>query len=162
MLDALDAPNASDLGHRLRDGWPGEPRRHYEAMVARVADVSAERWRDRDRDDAESMLWRLLRIGSAPYFVLGAAVERLPPPAHRDALDWRRTSSCARFDVEARAGGQPMVAWRAVVRERATRRRTRSSPATSRSAGAMAASRAAPKRRCTSTHRTRMCPATSP
>ena len=51
----------------------------------RVADASADRWRTAIGADTESMLWRLLRIGSAPYFVLGAA-RRLPPLAHRNAV----------------------------------------------------------------------------
>ena len=35
--------------------------------------------------------------------------------------DWRRDFELRAFDVAPRAGGQPMVTWRAVVRERATR-----------------------------------------
>src|SRR4051794_25484343 len=72
-VDALDTAQRRDLGHRLNVGWPGDAVRHYEALVTRVADASAERWRNAIGTDAESMLWRLLRIGSAPYFVLGAA-----------------------------------------------------------------------------------------
>lgn len=120
-VDALDTKQRSDLGHRLTDGWPGETLRQYEAMVARVAGASAEHWRTAIGSDAESMLWRLLRIGSAPYFVLGAAPSGFLRLRIATPWDWRRHYELRTFDVEARAGGQPMVAWRAVVRERATR-----------------------------------------
>ena len=67
------------------------------------------------------MLWRLLRIGSAPYFVLGAAAHGFLRLRIATPWDWRRDFELRSFDVEARPGGQPVVAWRAVVRERATR-----------------------------------------
>ena len=89
------------------------------------------------------MLWRLLRIGSAPYFVLGAAPSGFLRLRIATPWDWRQHFELRAFDVEPRAGGQPMVAWRAVVRERATDAPSASSTATSRSAGATAASRAA-------------------
>ena len=34
----------------------------------------------------EAMLWRLLRMGSAPYFVLGSSVTQVVAPAHRDPV----------------------------------------------------------------------------
>jgi hypothetical protein len=121
LLDALDKPGRRDLGHRLRDGWPAETRTDYETMVARVANESAQRWRDAIGPDAESMLWRLLRIGSAPYFVLGAAPSGFLRLRIGTPWDWRRQFELRTFDIEPRAGGQPMVTWRAVVRERETR-----------------------------------------
>jgi len=120
-VDALDVKQRHDLGRRLRDGWPGDTVGDYEAMVTRVADASAQRWRDAIGTDAEAMLWRLLRIGSAPYFVLGAAPTGFLRLRIATPWDWRRHFELRTFDVEPRAGGQPMVAWRAVVRERDTR-----------------------------------------
>jgi hypothetical protein len=121
VVDALDATQRQALGHRLRDGWPGASVERYEAMVERVAAASAEHWRAAIGTDAESMLWRLLRIGSAPYFVLGASTSGFLRMRIGTPWDWRQNFELRAFEVEARAGGQPMVTWRAVVRERATR-----------------------------------------
>jgi hypothetical protein len=121
MLDALDARQRQDLGHRLAAGWPGDAARHYDAMVERVAEASAARWQDAIGTDAEAMLWRLLRIGSAPYFVLGAASSGFLRLRIATPWDWRRHFELRAFEIEPRAGGQPMVTWRAVVRERDTR-----------------------------------------
>ena len=119
--DALDVKQRSALGHRLREGWPAGAAEHYETMVTRVADASAQRWRTAIGNDAESMLWRLLRIGSAPYFVLGTAPTGFLRLRIATPWDWRRGFELRAFDVEPRAGGQPMVTWRAVVRDRASR-----------------------------------------
>jgi hypothetical protein len=120
-VDALDTTQRRDLGHRLRAGWPGDTVRLYEALVARVADASAERWRTAIGADAESMLWRLLRIGSAPYFVLGASSSGFLRLRIATPWDWRRRFELRALDVVPRSGGQPMVDWRAVVRERDSR-----------------------------------------
>ena len=121
LVTALDAPGRRALGHRLRDGWPAETLEHYDAMVTQVAAASARRWREAIGADAESMLWRLLRIGSAPYFVLGAAASGFLRLRIATPWDWRLHFELRSFDVEPRPGGQPMVTWRAVVRERDTR-----------------------------------------
>jgi hypothetical protein len=65
------------------------------------------------------MLWRLLRIGSAPYFVLGSSPRGSLRLRIATPWDWRQLYELRAFDVEPRAGGQPMVGWRAVVRPRA-------------------------------------------
>jgi hypothetical protein len=121
LLDALNARQRQDLGHRLATGWPGDSIRHYDAMVERVADASARRWRDAIGNDGELMLWRLLRIGSAPYFVLGAAASGFLRLRIATPWDWRQQFELRSFEVESRAGGQPMVTWRAIVRERVSR-----------------------------------------
>src|SRR4051794_14035919 len=119
-VGALDSKLRHDLGHRLSDGWPGDTVALYETLVARVADESATRWRAAIGNDGESMLWRLLRIGSAPYFVLGAAASGFLRLRIATPWDWRRHYELRGFEIEARPGGQPMVNWHAVVRERET------------------------------------------
>jgi hypothetical protein len=105
----------------LGRAWPEDCVPLYRQMVERVAAASAQRWRDAIGTDAEAMLWRLLRIGSAPYFVLGAAPTGFLRLRIATPWDWRRHFELRAFDVEPRAGGQPMVTWRAVIRERDTR-----------------------------------------
>ena len=121
QVDDLDTAQRRALSSELRSGWPADAHAAYAALVARVADASATRWRDAIGGDGEAMLWRLLRIGSAPYFVLGAAPRGFLRLRIGTPWDWRRQFELRAFEVEARAGGQPMVGWRAVVRDRATR-----------------------------------------
>ena len=116
----LNADQRRDIAHSFERGgtWPGAGEALYAQLVERVATESALRWRAAIDSKAESMLWRLLRIGSAPYFVLGASSKGFTRFRIATPWDWRQHFELRRFDVEARAGGQPMVAWDAVVRGR--------------------------------------------
>src|SRR5262245_42292887 len=102
--DALDVTQRRALGQRLRDGWPAGTAPLYEAMVARVATASADHWRSAIGTDAEAMLWRLLRIGSAPYFVLGTSSAGFLRLRIATPWDWRRNFELRAFDVQPRAG----------------------------------------------------------
>jgi hypothetical protein len=122
-MAALDATGRRALGVALRDGWPHGAADLYHALVERTALASALRWQNAiDNAAAAPMLWRLLRIGSAPYFVLGASPRGLLRLRIATPWDWRRHFELRAFEVEARAGGQPVVAWRAFVRDRDDRR----------------------------------------
>jgi hypothetical protein len=66
------------------------------------------------------MLWRLLRVGSAPYFVLGSSAARSLRLRIATSWDWRQRYALGAFTVTAQAGGQPRVGWAARVRDRAT------------------------------------------
>lgn len=122
-------PYAADLApdHRaalreaLRRGWPpGGAVAAYRAFAGEVARASAERWRQAlgTKRAREAMLWRLLRIGPAPYFVLGAA-EGCPLRLRiMTPWDWRQRFDLRRFDVWGDEAGQPTVRWRATVRDR--------------------------------------------
>ena len=65
------------------------------------------------------MLWKLLRLEAAPYYVLGAAATghtihyRVGTP-----WDFREHFRLRAFDVWAEIAGQPMVRWRADVVDR--------------------------------------------
>jgi hypothetical protein len=125
-LDPSLPPTAAELGTAqrralaafLRDGWPDGAEAAYRELVARTARESAQRWRASMPPAAELMLWRLLRIGSAPYFVLGSSPRDFVRLRIATPWDWRRAFELRSFDVEPRAGGQPVVEWRASVRER--------------------------------------------
>jgi hypothetical protein len=67
---------------------------------------------------AEAMLWRLLRIGNAPYFVLGSSEARSLRLRIDTPWDWRQEFRLASLEVEPQAGGQARVAWNATVRNR--------------------------------------------
>jgi hypothetical protein len=66
----------------------------------------------------ETMLWRLLRIGSAPYFVLGSSAARSLRLRIATSWDWRRQYKLVSFALEPQPGGQPRVGWEATVRDR--------------------------------------------
>ena len=123
-------PHATDLtpGHRaelrayLDAGWSPEAQAAYRALAVAVGKASADRWRRSiaKRPQAEALLWRLLRIGSAPYFVLGAQRDRTLRLRVMTPWDWRQSHELKRFDVWGDDAGQPQVRWQAVVRRRVT------------------------------------------
>jgi len=110
---------------RLRDllgrDWPKDAVRPYARLCAAVAEQTAARWADRLTDrNREAVLWRLLRIGSAPYFVLGASREGSTRLRIDTPWDWRQRFDLRALEVVAQPGGQPRVGWTARYRVRAT------------------------------------------
>ena len=87
-----------------------------------VAAASAARWHDQLGDPRRRLrlLWRLLRIGDAPYFVLGAAGDDHLRLRIASTWDWTQDFELTSFEVAPRPAGQPEVGWRAVAVERAT------------------------------------------
>jgi hypothetical protein len=114
----LDVSQRRSLAQVLRAGWPQDAREQYRTLATTVAVASAARWTDAVQDSKEAMLWRLLRIGSAPYFVLGASNDGFLRLRIGTPWDWRQAFELRSFEVEARPGGQPIVAWKALVRDR--------------------------------------------
>jgi len=96
----------------------------YAALTRAVAERSADRWAASlgDRADRERLLWRLLRIGGAPYFVLGASTATAPPMRLRidTAWDWQQQYRLAAFEVWPEPAGQAVVRWQASVADRET------------------------------------------
>jgi hypothetical protein len=121
-------PQAADLtpAHRaelrayLDAGWSPEAQRAYEALALAVGRASADRWKAalRTRAEREAVLWRLLRIGSAPYFVLGAQRDRSLRLRVMTPWDWRQAFELRRFDVWGDDARQPQVRWQARIRHR--------------------------------------------
>jgi hypothetical protein len=109
------------LGHWLRPGWPPGAKDLYTELSRAVAGASARRWEaamDDRGGSGEAMLWRLLRIGSAPYFVLGSSAERSLRLRIATSWDWRQQFQLIAITMEGQAGGQPRVGWEAMVRDR--------------------------------------------
>jgi hypothetical protein len=119
----LTSAHRSALGERLRSGWPEHAGDAYRALSDEVSRVSVSRWRNALSQGAsagEAMLWRLLRMGSAPYFVLGSSATRSLRLRIATPWDWKQRFGLARFEVFSQEGGQPRVGWLATVRERAS------------------------------------------
>ena len=109
------------LAAALRGGWPDGAAEAYGDLCRSVSTATAQRWRARlNEDNAESMLWRILRIGSAPYFILGADRRGSVRLRIDTPWDWRRRYRLRRFTVDAQPGGQPRVGWAAWYQVRRT------------------------------------------
>ncbi len=118
----LTVAHRAELRAYLDAGWSAEAQAAYQVLASDVGAASAARWRASlaKRTDAEAVLWRLLRIGSAPYFVLGAQRDRTLRLRVMTPWDWRQAFQLKRFDVWGDDAGQPQVRWQANVRSRAT------------------------------------------
>jgi hypothetical protein len=119
----LTPAHRSALGNRLKAGWPGRTKEAYGALSGTVARQSAGRWHQAlsaGPGAGEAMLWRLLRMGSAPYFVLGSSATQSLRLRIATPWDWRQQYALGALEVFAQDGGQPRVGWRASVRERAS------------------------------------------
>ena len=111
----------SDIREVLRGTrWPEACRPAWSALCSAVAEASAERWRVAmaTDDDRRRLLWRLLRIGPTPYFVLGAGEHGPLRLRVLTSWDWSHRYRVESFEVDAAAGGQPIVRWHADVRDR--------------------------------------------
>ncbi|HEX4244409.1 MAG TPA: hypothetical protein VHY77_02490 [Acidimicrobiales bacterium] len=104
--------------------YPDEASRQaYAALCRTVSAASAAHWREaleHGATTAELMLWRLLRIGSAPYFLLGIDRRSSQPVQYRilSPWDWRDEYELVDFTVVAGEAGQPRVDWSCTFRRR--------------------------------------------
>jgi hypothetical protein len=121
VVDDMTRAHQETLRHQLRTReWPEPCRAPWASLCRSVATGSADRWRSAMPTAREQLrvLWRLLRISDATYFVLGA--ERAESLRLRidSAWDWQQHFELCTFDVTPRDSGQPEVAWHAAVRGR--------------------------------------------
>jgi hypothetical protein len=122
-------PGDADVAQRrrLRDAlrehgraWPEPAVAPYRELCEAVSRASAERWRRSagTRAVREQLLWRLLRLASAPYFVLGAARDDVLRLRIDTPWDWRQRHDLRSFDIEPDDAGQPQVRWSATILDR--------------------------------------------
>ena len=135
LTDLAESPAALTPEHRKRlkaalrertaPGLPDELGPEYKRLIDAVSQASAERWRDilDDRAEQERMLWRLLRIYSATYFILGIDERRTMRFRVVTPWEWRQFYEFLAFDVRAAGRGQPRVDWAATYRDLAAGRR---------------------------------------
>lgn len=119
----LTGPDRDRLRRSLtaRD-YPHQARDAYRQLSAAVSTRSAERWSRRlAAIDPERMVWRLLRIGSAPYYLLGAHGSSGVRLRVDTPWDWHHRYRCHELHVAPARAGQPRVDWSARCTERATR-----------------------------------------
>jgi hypothetical protein len=120
----LSSEARCQLGQRLKGAWPEGTEPAVISFTDAVARESAVRWRQAlgSKGLEEVMLWRLLRIGGAPYFLLGSGPEGPVRLRIATPWDWRQQYRLRRFDVVAQPGGQPRVGWHAQVADLRTGR----------------------------------------
>ena len=119
----LSSEQREALGEWLRPGWPGFTKALYARLSEAVASASVRRWEramEEQGGNGEAILWRLLRMGGAPYFVLGSSATRSLRLRIATAWDWRQQFQLLSITMEPQQGGQPRVTWAALVRDRMT------------------------------------------
>jgi hypothetical protein len=117
---ALSSADRKRLVGELKGGWPGTAGPLYARLADVVAEVTARQWQAALSigSSSEAMLWRILRMGSAPYFVLGVSPSEPLRLRVATPWDWRLHYWLVRFDCSAQRGGQPRVGWVAQVADK--------------------------------------------
>ena len=102
---------------------PDDVRPAYLDLCRAVSRASSERWCAAMArfGNPEQVLWRLLRIGSAPYYLLGA--NHRTPLRLRIASpwDWRQQFRFLSLEVTPGSAGQPQVDWVGTYERRSSR-----------------------------------------
>ena len=111
-LDVAERKRLSPLLDGRR--WPDGTQAEYRDFCRVVSAETARIWKNSlRRSEREAMLWRLLRIGSAPYYVLGSDGRNSTRLRVDTPWDWRQNYFLESFEIEAQAFGQPRVGWSA-------------------------------------------------
>ena len=116
-IGGLDATRRRELRRRIPRDWDAACAAAYAQLVSVASAASATRWSSglvtaRDR---EAMLWRLLRLTPAPYFVLGTSPSGPIRLRVGTPWDFGRGHKVRRFEIAAGTGGQATVTWSATV-----------------------------------------------
>ena len=103
--------------------WPAQLGGLWADLCRAVASESAGRWRaamtsPRDR---LRLLWRMLRVTTAAYFVLGTDRTAHLRLRVDSAWDWLQAYELRALEVAPRDAGQPEVGWNAYIRRRSDR-----------------------------------------
>jgi hypothetical protein len=122
-VTALTPAHRRDLKAALSRGvpYPDTARERYAELCRAVSAESARRWAAAITPaDGEALLWRLLRIGSAPYYVLGATDDGPVRLRVATPWDWRQRYDLVALTTAPAGAGQPQVDWTASYRDRRT------------------------------------------
>ncbi|CAN5752848.1 hypothetical protein BH23ACT5_BH23ACT5_22000 [soil metagenome] len=92
----------------------------WSELCTAVASESARRWNEAltSRTTKLRLLWRMLRISGASYFVLGTDKSDHLRLRVDSAWDWGQMYELRNLTVTARTAGQPEVEWHATVRRK--------------------------------------------
>lgn len=116
----LSPPHVRRIRDACKGTWPAPLASLWAELSFEVATASAGRWLAQLPTPArrEEMIWRLLRLSPAPYFVLGSS--DAGPLRLRIATpwDWRQHFALEDLVIEPSLAGQPRVDWTANVVEK--------------------------------------------
>ena len=117
----LEEPDRRRLEQHVRGRrWPDGCAAAWQELAAVVSERSAQRWRQSitTRDDQIRLVLRLLRIGSAPYFVLGVGDRGVLRLRIDTSWDWLYRYRFEELEIRPRSAGQPLIDWTATIRDR--------------------------------------------
>jgi hypothetical protein len=99
----------------LAGGWPADLRSEVSEFITAVSERSAEALNNALSSTTlrETFYWRLLRLHSAPYFILGRQPSGLTHLRVLTPWDFRRQFRFVGLDIEADHAGQPQLTWSA-------------------------------------------------
>lgn len=119
---SLTPAQRSLIAQACEGQWPPSLLAHARQFFELVASRSATRWSAKagSAGQREVLLWRLLRLASAPYFILGTSGSgplrlRVDTP-----WDWRSTYKLIDLSFGYRSSVQSHVTWRATVRDKSS------------------------------------------
>ncbi len=123
LVGDLRTQERRQLASALAGGWPADVRDVHREFVSAVSSETARLWQGRTHvlSARESLFWRILRMGSAPYFILGSSPQGSLRLRVATPWDWRQHFRLRRFEVTAQPGGQPRVGWRALAEDLSSR-----------------------------------------
>ena len=95
--------------------WPPPLQESYQELIFKVSSVSSNKWKEafNNLDKPVRMLWRLLRIYTATYFILGSNGKNDLRIRVCTPWEWNRKFKLQSFDIFPAGGGQPQVNWKA-------------------------------------------------
>ena len=137
LVDMAETPEELTAEHRRKlkaafrqravPGLPSELGAQYKRLIDEVSRTSAELWRQvlGGTADQERILWRLLRIYSATYFILGIDQRRTMRLRVMTPWEWRQSYEFMSLTVRAAGRGQPRIDWEATYRDLAAGQRRR-------------------------------------
>lgn len=119
--DVLTSNDLARIRQACSGQWPPELVEPWSEFSLAVATASALRWSSQlpTAGRREEMLWRLLRLSPAPYFILGASALGHMRLRIGTPWDWRQSFRLRTFVVTPTPAGQPRVAWAAAVERKA-------------------------------------------
>jgi hypothetical protein len=110
----LDQAQRRALRHALpARSFPSDVQPLYADLCRAVSGASARRWMAaiESYGKPEHVLWRLLRIGSAPYFLLGVDARQALQLRVASPWDWRQSFRFLDLEITPARAGQPQVDW---------------------------------------------------
>lgn len=100
------------LAKSLAGDWSPAARPLYQELCTVVGERTAAIWRkSTTAKTRERLTWRLLRIGSAPYYVLGSSAAGSMRLRVATPWDFRRLYEIKNFEITSEQAGQPRVNW---------------------------------------------------